>query len=137
LIFKFIQTPQILLTIFENVPNYRQVYLDGRAHPKEPNPSWQGHSTGTWKGDTLVIDTIGFNDKSWIEIYPHTEMLHVIERYRRPNRATLEVEATIEDAGAYTKAWKRSSTWYFSPQDEVLEYVCAENNKDAPHMIGK
>jgi hypothetical protein len=138
LIYKVVQTPALLITLFENVPNYRQVYLDGRAHPKEPNPSWLGHSTGTWQRDTLVIDTLGFNDKSWLGMgYPHTEMLHVIERYRRPDRGHLEVEVTIEDAGTFDKSWKQRSTWYLAPEDDVLEYVCSENNNDPQHMTRK
>jgi hypothetical protein len=138
LIYKVVQTPALLITLFENVPNYRQVYLDGRAHPKEPNPSWLGHSTGTWQRDTLVIDTVGFNDKSWVGLaYPHTEMLHVIERYRRPDRGHLEVEVTIEDPGTFTKPWKQRYTWYLAPEDDVLEYVCSENNSDPQHMTGK
>ena len=138
LLYKVVQTPALLITLFENVPNYRQVYLDGRAHPKDLNPSWIGHSTGTWQHETLVIDTVGFNDKSWVGMgFPHTEMLHVIERYRRPDRGHLEVEATLEDAGTFTKPWKQRSTWYLSPEDDVLEYVCSENNKDPQHMPGK
>jgi hypothetical protein len=135
LAFELIQTPTRLITIFETAPTYRKVYLDGGGHPKEPNPSWMGHSIGTWQGDTLVIDTVGFNDKSWINfVFPHTEMLHVIERYRRPNRGHLEVETTIEDPGAYVKPWKTHTTWDFAPQEDVLEYICAENNKDAQHL---
>jgi hypothetical protein len=138
LIYKVVQTPALLITLFENVPNFRQVYLDGRAHPKEPNPSWLGHSTGSWQRDTLVIDTVGFNDKSWLGLgYPHTEMLHVIERYRRPERGHLEIEATLEDPGTFTKPWKERNTWYLAPEDDVLEYVCSENNSDPQHITGK
>jgi len=138
LIYKIVQTPDLLITLFENVPNFRQVYLDGRPHPKEPNPSWLGHSTGTWQRDTLVIDTVGFNDKGWLGLgTPHTEMLHVIERYWRPDLGHLEVEATLEDAGTFTKPWKQRSAWYLAPSDDVLEYVCSENNSDPKHMTGK
>jgi hypothetical protein len=138
LIYKIVQTPTLLITLFENVPNVRQVYLDGRAHPKEPNPSWLGHSTGSWQEDTLVIYTVGFNDKSWLgPRFPHTEMLHVTERYRRTDRAHLEIEATLEDPGTFTKPWKQRYTWYLAPEDDVLEYVCSENNKDPQHMTGK
>ena len=138
LIYKVVQTPALLITLFENVPNYRQVYLDGRTHPKDPNPSWLGHSIGTWQRDTLVIDTVGFNDKSWVGPgYPHTEMLHVSERYRRPDRGHLEIEVTLDDPGTFTKPWKQHSIWYLAPKDDVLEYVCSENNKDPQHMSAK
>ena len=99
LAFEFVQTPTRLVAIFETAPTYRRVYLDGRVHPKDLNPSWMGHSIGRWQEDTLVIDTVGFNDKSWIGLSPHTEMLHVTERYRRPDRGHLEVTVTIEDRG--------------------------------------
>lgn len=98
------------MTLFENVPNFRQVYLDRRTHPKDLNHTWLGHSIGRWEGDTLVIDTVGFNDKSWVLIYPHTEMLHVIERYHRADRPHLEVEATIEDPGTYAKPWSNGAS---------------------------
>ena len=138
LAFELVQTPTRFVTIFETVPTYRKVYLDGRSHPSDPNPSWMGHSIGRWQGDTLVIDTIGFNDKSWINfVYPHTEALHVIERYRRPDRGHLEVDVTIDDPGAYVKPWKIHSSWAFAPREDVLEYICSENNKDALHLTGK
>jgi hypothetical protein len=134
LAFEFVQTPTRLVTIFETTPTYRKVYLDGRDHPKSPNPSWMGHSIGRWQGDTLVIDTVGFNDKSWIDLSPHTEMLHVVERYRRPDMGHLKVEVTIEDPGTYAKPWTQRSTWDFAPREDVLEYICSENNKAAEHL---
>jgi len=136
LIFELVQTPTRLVTIFETAPTYRKVYLDGRPHPKDPNPSWMGHSVARWDRDTLVIDTVGFNDKSWIEIFPHTEMLHIVERYRRPDKGHLDVEVTIEDPGAYVKPWVRRSTWDFAPEEDVLEYICSENNRAPQHLVG-
>ncbi|MEP7310339.1 MAG: carboxypeptidase-like regulatory domain-containing protein [Acidobacteriota bacterium] len=137
LAFEFVQTPTRLVAIFETAPTYRKVYLDGRVHPKNLNPSWMGHSIGRWQGDTLVIDTVGFNDKSWIGLSPHTERLHVIERYRRPDKGHLEIIVTIEDPGAYLKPWTQRSTWDFAPEEDVLEYICTENNKAAQHLGGK
>jgi len=137
LICEFVQTATRLVTIFETAPTYRKVYLDGRSHPKDPNPSWMGHSIGRWERDTLVIDTVGFNDRSWLEIFPHTERLHVIERYRRPDKGHLEVEVTIEDPGAFAKPWVRRSTWDFAPEEDVLEYICSENNKAAERLGSK
>jgi len=137
LAFEFVQTPTRLVAIFETAPTYRKVYLDGRIHPKDLNPSWMGHSIGRWQGDTLVIDTVGFNDKSWIGLSPHTEMLHVTERYRRPDKGHLEVNVTIEDPGAYLTPWTQRSTWDFAPEEDVLEYICTENNKAAQHLGGR
>jgi len=129
LIFQIVQHESSAVWLFENVPNYRQVYLDGRQHPKDLNPSWTGHSIGRWDGNTLVIDTVGFNDKSWIEIFPHTDKLHVIERYTRIDRGRLNIEVLIEDPGTFVRPWRSRATWTLAPDHEVYEYVCAENNK--------
>ena len=80
---KFVHTPSLLVILFEDLPGFRQVYLDARGHPADPNPTRLGHAVGKWEGDTLVVDTVGFNDKSWLGVYPHTENLHITERYRR------------------------------------------------------
>jgi hypothetical protein len=82
-LYKFVQTPSVLVIIFKDVIGYRQIFLDGRPHPKEADPSWMGHSIGHWEGDTLVVDTVAINDRSPLEIYPHTEKVHLTERYRR------------------------------------------------------
>jgi len=132
---KFVHTPPLLVMLFEDVPGFRQIFLDGRSHPLDVNPTWMGHSIGKWEGDTLVVDTVGFNDSSWIGVYPHTEMLHMIERYRRVDFGHLEVLVTFEDPGAFTKPWNMNLTWYLAPQEELLEFVC-ENNK-TEHLVGK
>jgi hypothetical protein len=108
------------------------VFLDGRAHPKDPDPTWMGHSIGKWEKDTLVIDTAGLNDKSWLlqgVWLPHTEMLHIVERYRRPDLAHLNIDLTLEDPGTFTKPVQRHLVWELSPGEEILENVCNENNK--------
>src|SRR5262249_39596024 len=106
---RLVQTPAFLALINEeDIPGFRQVYLDGRGHPKGMDPTWTGHSIGNWEGDTLVIDTVGFNDKSWLSFQggePHTEMLHMTTRLRRPDLGHLEVEITFEDSGALKKPW--------------------------------
>jgi len=118
-------------------PHLRQLVLDGRKHLKDRDPSWLGHSTGTWDGDTLVIDSVGFNDKSWLAVYPQTEMLHVVERYRRTDLGHLDVDVTVEDAGSLTKPWHIHSTWNLAPGEEIEEYICNENNKDVQHLTAK
>lgn len=135
--FRLVQTPTLLLMIFEDdLPSHRQVFLDGRAHPKDPNPTWMGHSIGRWDGDTLVIDTVGFNDLSWLDAqgHPHTEKMHVIERYHRVDLGHLEIEITVEDPGAYRKPWIMKRATEIDPNDDIGEYVCAENEKDVAHM---
>jgi hypothetical protein len=134
-IYKIIQTPAVIAILWEgNVPGIVQIFLDGRAHPKNLDPSWMGHSVGHWEGDTLVQDTVGFNDRSWLRVFPHTEMLHVIQRIRRPNLGHLEKEITIEDPGAFRKPWKIRDAWELAPGEEIAEYICNENEKDVPHL---
>ncbi len=136
--YKVVQTKDLMVHLTEfTTPGYRQVFLDGRPHPPadEWNPAWVGHSTGYWEGDTLVIDSIGFN-----EITPgfgiHTEKLHVIERWSRPSRGRLEVAITATDPDAWTGEFKMSFTAGLVPDEEILEFVCAENNVDPLHFGG-
>jgi Carboxypeptidase regulatory-like domain len=138
--YRLVQTRSMLVMIFEDdIPSHRQIFLDGRSHPKDPNPSWMGHSVGHWEGDTLVIDTVGFNDRSWLDAqgHSHTEMMRVTERFRRPDLGHLEIEFTIDDPGAYAKPWVIKRISDLDPKDEIGEYVCTENNKDPEHMVGK
>ena len=137
--YKLVQTRTLLVMLFEDdIPSHRQVFLDGRAHPKDPNPSWMGHSIGHWEGDTLVVDTIGFNDRSWLDAqgHPHTEKLHVTERFHRRDLGHLEIEFTIQDPETYAKPWVIKRATELDPDDDVGEYVC-ENNHDPEHMVGK
>jgi hypothetical protein len=134
----FVHTPTRLVMLFEG-DHPRQVYLDGRGHPKDLNPTWLGHSVGTWDGDTLVVDTVGFNDKTWLdmEAHPHTEKLHVIERFRRKDLGHMESEVTVEDPGALAKPWVRKQGWALDPKDGIQEALCNENERDAPHIRGR
>ncbi len=138
--FQIFQLPDRVLFVFEGGAHiWRAVYTDGRGHPKDPNPSFLGDSVGHWEGDTLVVDAVGFNDTTWLDQdgHPHTEALHVLERYTRINEMTLHYEVTIDDPKAYTKPWSSSYNIPWSAQTELLEYICQENNKDLPHMVGK
>ena len=138
LIYRVIQTPAIIAILWEGgtTPNFVQIFTDGRRHSGNSFPTWMGESIGRWEGDTLVVDTTGFNDRSWIGLYPHTEMLHVVQRYRRPDAGHIEKEVTIEDPGTFTKPWKIRQTWDLVPGEEVHEYICNENERDAPHLKG-
>lgn len=138
--YRLVQTATLLVMLFEDdIPSHRQVFLDGRSHPKDMDPKWFGHSVGHWEGDTLVIDTVGFDDRSWLTAqgHPHTEKMHVIERFRRPDLGHLEIEFTIDDPAAYAKPWIMKRVSDLDTKDEVGEYVCTENNKDVEHMVGK
>jgi hypothetical protein len=135
------QNPTHIFFLFEgNIHSYRQIFMDGRhPAPADLDPSWYGHSIGRWEGDTLVVDTVGFNDKFWFDFkgHPHTEKLHTIERYTRPNRGTLVVETTVDDLGAYTKPFTVTFTARLRPNEELMEYICNENNQDVEHITGK
>ena len=129
---KIVQTPTLLIMLVESsVPGVRQVFMDGRSHPASLEPSWLGHSVGRWEGDTLVIDTIGLNDRVWQDLagHPQTEKAHIVERYRRPDLGHLEIEITIDDPGAYLRPWKVRRRLDLAPDEEILEYICHENHK--------
>ncbi len=133
---KLIQTPEVIIHLTEfTTPGYRQIFLDGRPHPQDWNPAWMGHSVGHWEGDTLVVDTTGFNELT-AGFGVHTEKLHVIERISRPDKASLVVEILADDADAYTGQWKHTINAALVPDEEILEFVCAENNKDPLHFGG-
>jgi len=126
---KFVQRPELLVALLEDVAGFRQIYLDGREHPENLSPTWMGHSTGHWEGDTLVIETVGFNDRGWTDIYPRTEQLRLEERYTRTDYGHLEVAVTYDDPGVFAQPWSRRMTWNLAPPHvDLMEYVC-ENNQ--------
>ena len=138
--FQIFQLTDRVLFIFEGGAHiWRTIYTDGRAHPNDPNPSFLGDSVGHWEGDTLVVDVVGFNEATWIDQagHPHTDALHVVERFTRTNEMTLRYEVTIDDPHAYTKTWTTAYSIPWAAGIELYEYICQENNKDIPHMVGK
>ena len=135
----FVATPKLVLMLFEgNTHMYRQFFVDGSDHPKNLKPTWYGDSRAHWDGETLVVDTVGFNAKSWIDMpgHPHTDMMHLIERYHRPGYGTLQIGITIDDPGAYTKPWLQQRVATLETGIEMTEYVCNENNQDPVHLDG-
>ena len=131
--------PTHLFFLFEgNIHTYRQIFMDGRKHPSDPSPTWYGDSLGRWEGDTLVVDTVGFNDKFWFDFrgHPHSEQLHTIERIARPDLGTLDIETQIIDPVAYTKPFKIKFQATLRPGEELMEYICQENQQDAHHLVG-
>jgi len=121
--------PGRVLIVHEFGHYIRQIWTDGRPHPKDPNPSWMGDSTGKWEGDTLVVDTIGFNDKTWIDQvgHPHSDALHLTERIRRTAPDMLQIDFTFEDPKAYSKTWSGAKQFKLRPDWHISEYVCEEN----------
>ena len=137
---KIVQTPALIVFLYEgNTHSYRQIFMDGRKHPADLDPTWFGDSIGHWEDDTLVVDTVGFNDKFWFDdaAHPHTEQLHVTERYRRKDLGHLEFDVIIDDAGAYTRPFTMHGMSYQLVNTELMEYVCNENNQDPNHIVGK
>jgi len=131
------QAPGYVAILNEMIHDTRIVPLDGRPHGHVP--LWRGDSRGHWEGDTLVVDTVGMNDRTWLDAagHPHGEKLHVTEKFTRPDSNTLRVEATIDDPDFYTKPWTVVTTATWAPGQELFEYICQENNVDVKHLVGK
>jgi hypothetical protein len=117
---------------------YRTVYMDGRPHPRDPTPSFYGHSIGWWDGDTLNVDTIGYNEAFWLDRrgLPHTEALHTLEKFTRTNQATVKYEVTVDDPGAYTAPWTTTFNLRRENGQELFEYVCQQANYAGELMVG-
>ena len=137
--FKVLHTRGMVVILYEAVHAYRQIFTDGRELPKDPNPTWLGYSVGHWEGDEFVVNTAGFNDRGWLDNngHPATEFLRVTERFRRKDFGHMAIEITIDDSKAYTKPWKVTLPLVLSADNELLEYICVENNKDLEHLVGK
>ena len=134
------QLPNRIVFVFEGGAHvWRNIWMDGREQPKDPNPDYLGYSVGKWEGDTLVVDTIGMNDRTWLDAagHGHGEKLHVTERFTRTDSNTLKIEATIDDPDYYTKPWTVVTQATWMPNAEILEYICQENNRDLKHLVGK
>ncbi len=138
-VFKMVQTPGLIVAMYEADNTFRQIYLDSRKVPADAEPTWLGYSAGHWEGDTLVVETSGFNDKSWLDLagHSHSEGLHVTERYRRRDFGHMEMEVTIDDPKMYTRPIKLNVTQVLQPDTDVFEFFCNENEKDRSHLVAK
>ena len=136
---KIVQTPAMLVLLNEYNTNYRQVFLDGRRLPVDPQPTWNGYSTGRWEGDTLVVESNGFRDDQWLDAAgsPLTSAANVIERFRRPAYGRLQIEITVDDPKAYTRSWTVTVEQAIVLDTEMLDANCWENEKDVPHLLGR
>ena len=138
---KIVQTPTLAVILYEQLNLFRQVFMDGRKPADDLNPTLLGYSTGRWDGDTLVVETRGFNGKSWLDTNKgrsYTEALRVTERWRRPTFGSLEVVATIDDTKTYEKPWTTTPMRLrLQTGTELLEMICIENEKDLTHLVGK
>ena len=135
---KIVQTPNLTVVLYEYHTIFRQIFTDGRGLPEDPNPTWMGYSIGHWEGDTLVVTTAGYNDKTSLDLagHPHTESLRLTERYHRRDTGHLDLQVTFEDPKAYTKPWTVPVEFDLMPDGDLIEYIC-ENERDRPHLVGK
>src|SRR5580704_1974459 len=133
---KIIQTPGMVLIIYEANDGLRQIFTDGRPLPADAEPWWFGYSSGKWEGDTLVVESVKFRDLGWLDVEgsPLTESGKIIERFRRPDFGHLKIQVTIDDPKAYTKPWTVTVYQRIMLDTDLIEFVCQENSKDDPHL---
>ena len=137
---KIVQSPKMIVILYESDNTHRQIYTDGRQLPKEfEQPSWLGYSVGKWERDTLVVETAGFNDKTWLDLmgHPHSEALRVVERYHRRDFGHMDVEITFDDPRMYTKPFGIKFTETLQADSDIFETFCNENEKDRVHSVQK
>jgi len=134
--FKIVQMPRLIIMLFEKDTTYRQIFMDGRQLPDDPNPSFMGYSIGRWEGDALAVDSIGFRDDGWLDRmgHPHSGRLRLTERYRRRDFGHMSIEITIDDASTYEKPFTYTQPAVLLPDTDLLEYFCTENEKDVRHF---
>jgi hypothetical protein len=137
--YKIVQTDGATFMLYERDTTYRQVYTDGRQLPDDPQPSWLGYSVGKWDGDSFVVDTIGFNDRGWLDARAHThsEALHLTERFHRLDFGHMEVQLTVDDPETYSRPFAITLKQRLIPDSDLLESFCTENEKDARHIEQK
>jgi len=135
---RFVQTPAMLVMLYET-GTFRVIYTDGRPLPKEMNPTWMGYSIGHWDRDTFVIETAGYNDRTWLDVagHPHSEALRVTERFRRADFGHMQVEITYDDPKMYVRPFTIRMPVNFTPDDDLIENVCLENEKDRGKLVGR
>ena len=134
--YRIIQSPSVIGLLYE-LSGFRQIYTDGRSLPENPNPTWMGYSIGRWDGDTLVVDSAGFNDRTWLDMvgHPHSERLHVVEKFHRIDFGHMDLRVTYDDPETLFKPLTISVKVHYAPDTDMLEYVCNENERDTDHLV--
>lgn len=138
--FRLMQSPTVVALLYSGVVDgYRQIFLDGRELPKDPSPTWRGYSVGRWEGETLVVETAGFNDQGWLDQlgHPRSESLRLTERFRRIDFGHMQFQITFTDPETLARPLTISLPVNYMPDTEILEYVCNENERDRAHFTGK
>jgi hypothetical protein len=136
---KIVQTPDLMVILYEYQTTFRQIFLDGRELPKDPNPTWAGYSSGHWEGDTLVVESTGFNGKAWLSGRgnPTSDAMHLTERFHRRDFGHMDIQLTFNDPKAYTKPWTAQLHPVLIPDTELMEFACSENERDLRHLTAK
>jgi hypothetical protein len=136
---KIVQAPGLLVILNEHNATFRQIFTDGRPLPADPNPSWVGYSSGKWEGETLVVQSAGFRDGLWLDANgsPLTDGARITERFRRVNYGKLEIDVTVNDLKAYSAPWTVKLNQFLALDTDLVDYICNENEKDVPHLVGK
>jgi hypothetical protein len=129
----------VIALLYEQYTRFRQIFIDGRKPPNDPQPSWLGYSVGKWDGDSLVVDTAGFNDRTWLDAFghPHSEAMRVTERFQRRDFGHMDVQITVDDSKMYTRPFTIKINQRLLPDTDLIESVCLENEKDRAHIVGK
>ena len=137
--FKIVQTPGLIVMLYERETTFRQIHTDGRKQPNDPQPAWFGYSVGHWEGDTLVVDTAGFNDRSWLDArgHTHSDALHLTERFHRGDFGHMEAQITVDDSKTYTRPFTIRLNLELLPESDLIEYFCSENERDLRHITAK
>ncbi len=135
---KIVQTPALILVLYEDL-HYRQIFMDGRKLPKNPSTSFMGYSVGRWEGDALVVESTGFKDTTWLDFggHPHSESLHISERYRRADFGHIQRQVTLSDPKTFKKPITVASDMILNPDTELLEYACTETPRERFHLVGR
>jgi hypothetical protein len=135
---RIVQAPNMVVILYET-GTFRQIFTDGRPLPTDPTPTWMGYSVGQWEGDTLVVATAGYNDKTWLDFagHPHSEGLRVTERFRRTDFGHMQLDMTFDDPKTYVRSWSIHPAVSFVADDDLLENVCLENEKDRARLVGR
>jgi hypothetical protein len=136
---KFLQFPGVTIELYESRTTFRQIFTDGRPLPKVEWPTWGGYSVGRWEGDTFIVETVGFNGKTWLDQagHPATDTMHLTERFTRKDFGHMDLETIIDDPKVYSRPWSTFAQLTYKADTELLEYICEENERDSGFMVGK
>ena len=135
--YKLLQMPEMIVMLYEAETSFRQIYTDSRTHTADPQPTWMGYSVGKWEGDTLVVDAVGFNDRSWLDAmgHQHSDAMRITERYHRRDFGHMEVQITIDDPKTFTRPFTIKFNQALLPDTDLIESFCSEDEKDVGHLV--